>query len=429
MKILLKGGRIIDPETKRNEKADILIESGKIKKIGKNLKTSAKNINLKGNVVTPGFIDLHTHLREPGGTAKETIASGTLAAAKGGWTTVCAMPNTNPPIDSVSDVKYILTTSRHEARVQVLPIGAITKERAGKELTEIGKMAQVGIVAVSDDGTSIMNALVMRRAMEYTKMFDIPIISHCEDLNLSNGGMMNEGIVSTKMGLRGIPKQAEEIMISRDISLAELSGCRLHIAHISTERSISLIQDAKKRKINVTAEVTPHHLTLTDTDVYDYNTNCKVNPPLRTEKDRLALIKGLKTGIIDCIATDHAPHLEQDKNQEFDLAPFGINGLETAIASIITFIVEKKLLPLETLIEKITLNPAKILKNDTIGRLKEGLPANITVIDLKKEKIITNNFFLSKSKNSPYIGKKLKGFPVLTLYQGKTIWRDEEIYS
>jgi dihydroorotase len=425
MKILLKGGRIIDPESKRNEIADILIESGKIKKIGKKISAKVKSIDVSNKIVSPGFIDLHTHLREPGEESKETITSGTLAAAKGGYTTVCAMPNTKPSIDSVAGVKYVLTTCTQEGNVRVLPIGAITKERNGEELTEIGKMAKAGIVAISDDGTSVMNAVVMRRAMEYSKMFNILIISHCEDINLSKDGMMNEGATSTILGLKGIPAQAEEVIVSRDISLAELTGSFLHLAHISTARSVSMIKDAKKRKIMVSAEVTPHHLTLTEKDVIGYNTNCKVNPPLRTEKDRKALIKGLKDGTIDCIATDHAPHLDQEKAREFDIAPFGINGLETALPVLNTELISNKQFSVMELIEKMSFNPAKILGREDLGRLQEGATADITVIDLNKKQTITKDFFLSKSKNSPYIGRALKGFPVLTLYDGKIAWQDK----
>jgi len=429
MQILLKGGRIIDPESKKDGILDILIEAGKIKKIGKNLKTSSKVINVKGKIVVPGLIDMHTHLREPGREYEETITSGTLAAAKGGFTTVCAMPNTDPPIDSVSGVKYILATCAQEGKIRVLPVGAITKARLGNELTEIGKMTKAGIVAISDDGSPVMNALVMRRAMEYSKMFDITVISHCEDLNLSKDGMMNEGSISTVMGLRGIPTQAEEVMIARDISLAELTESYLHLAHITTGRAVSLVKEAKKRKLNVTAEVTPHHLTLTEKDIQGYNTNCKVNPPLRTEKDRKALIKGLKDGTIDCIATDHAPHLDQEKHREFDLAPFGVTGLETTVPVLLEALVEKEYFTLMELIEKMTLNPARILKNETIGRLKAGVNADITVIDLNIKKKITNDFFLSKSWNSPFMGKTLKGMPVLTIYNGKIVWQDEEIFS
>ncbi|MBN2406591.1 MAG: dihydroorotase [Elusimicrobia bacterium] len=426
MKILLKSGKIIDPESKKSRIADVLIESGKIKKISGRINTKARVIDAAGMIVSPGFIDLHTHLREPGNESKETITSGTLAAARGGYTTVCAMPNTDPPIDTASGVKYILTTCAQEGNIRVLSIGAITKERKGSELTEIGKMTKAGIVGISDDGTSVMNSLVMRRAMEYSKMFGLIIISHCEDLELSKNGMMNEGKISTIMGLRGIPTQAEEIMVARDISLAELTGCHLHLAHITTRRSIALIKEAKKRKINVTAEVTPHHLVLTEEDVIDYNTNCKVNPPLRTRGDRAALISALRSGIIDCIATDHAPHLDQEKNQEFDLAPFGINGLETAFPALFTNLVDRKQLTLAELIEKLTIRPANILKRSDIGRIREGANADITVIDLNKKIDVGDDFFLSRSKNSPFIGKTLKGFPVLTIYNGRIAWHDKE---
>ncbi|MFH1416178.1 MAG: dihydroorotase [Elusimicrobiota bacterium] len=430
MKLILKGGRVIDPASKRDENADVLIEAGKISRIAKNIRNSrARTVNIKGKAVIPGLIDMHTHLREPGREDEETIMSGTTAAAKGGFTTICAMPNTDPPIDSVSDVKYILTTSAQEGKISVLPIGAITRGREGSALTEIGKMAKAGIIGISDDGTSVMDALVMRRAMEYAKMFDIIVIPHCEDLNLSKNGMMNEGKVSTAMGLRGIPTQAEEIMVARDIALAQLSGCVLHLAHITTGRSVQLIKEAKKMKIRVTAEATPHHLTLTEEDVRGYNTNCKVNPPLRKEKDRIALIQGLKDGIIDCIATDHAPHLDQEKYREFDLAPFGVNGLETAFPVLYTELVLKGIFTLSQLVEKMSLNPAGILNNKDIGRLTEGGTADISVVDLKAEQKITPGFFISKSMNSPYLGRTLTGFPVMTIYRGRTVWRNDKVLS
>ena len=429
MKILLKGGRVIDPESKRDGTADVLVEEGIVKKIGKNIKSGAKTYDVKGRIVMPGLIDLHVHLREPGRDDEETIKTGTRAAAKGGFTTVCAMPNTSPAIDSVTGVKYILVTAQNEGVIRVLPIGAITKERKGKELTEIGKMSKAGIIAISDDGTSVMDTLVMRRAMEYSKIFNIMVISHSEDLMLSKDGMINEGIISTVMGLRGIPSQAEEVMVYRDISLSELAGGRLHLAHISAQRSVSLIREAKRRNLNVTAEVTPHHLTLTQEAVRGYDTNCKVNPPLRTEKDRKALIKGLKDGTIDCIATDHAPHLNTEKTVEFDLAPFGINGLETAVALLMVELVEKKELTMSQLIEKMSLNPAKILQRDDLGRLAEGLPADITVVDPEAERKIDRDFFVSISNNSPFKGSVLKGFPVLTLAGGRVVWKDEKVYS
>lgn len=428
MAILLKGGRVIDPESKRDGIADVLFVNGKIKKIGKNLKVKARVFNVRNKAVIPGLIDLHTHLREPGREDEETVATGTRAAAKGGFTTVCAMPNTSPPVDSVSGVKYILATAQQEGVIQVLSVGAITKERKGMELTEMGKMSKAGIVAVSDDGTSVVNAMVMRRAMEYSKMFNLLVISHSEDLDLSRESVMNEGRVSTILGLKGVPSQAEEVMVARDISLAELTGGNLHLAHITTQRSVSLIREAKKRRVKVTAEVTPHHLVLTEKDVLGYNTNCKVNPPLRTEPDRRALIKGLKAGIIDCIATDHAPHLNTEKNQEFDLAPFGLVGLETALPLLLDELVHKKVLSLTALIEKMSLNPARILKRKDMGRLQEGFSADVTVVDMKREKNIDNDFFISKSNNSPFIGRRLKGFSVLTFYQGKIVWQDAEVY-
>ncbi|MGM0568237.1 MAG: dihydroorotase [Elusimicrobiota bacterium] len=429
MKILLKGGQLIDPETASLSRADILISGGKIKKIEKNIIENCKTINLKGMYVTPGLIDLHTHLREPGREDVETIESGTRAAAKGGFTTICAMPNTNPTIDSVSGIKYVLATSAQDGCVRVLPVGAITKQLRGEKLTEIGKMHKAGSIAISDDGKTVMNSLVMRRAMEYCKMFNLPIFSHTEDLNLSLEGMINEGRISTSMGLRGIPSQAEEIIVSRDIALAELTGCRLHLCHISAERSVSMISEAKRRSLPVTAEVTPHHLTLTPEDLRGYNTNGKMKPPLRKEKDRQALIKGLKDGTIDCVATDHAPHLSVEKDSEFALAPFGITGLETAFPVLYTELVKKKIMSITELVQKMTAKPAAILQNPGLGRLKTGLDADITVIDTKKEITLNEKFFRSKSINSPYIGKKLSGIPTLTISQGKIAYKDEEIFN
>jgi len=429
MKILLKNGNLLDPVSLSIKKNDILIERGKIKKIAPRINRKCKTFNIENKVIIPGMIDLHTHLREPGREDVETIASGTAAAAKGGFTTVCAMPNTNPPVDSVSGVKYVLTTSAQEGKIRVLPIGAITKERKGQELTEIGKMAKAGIIAISDDGTTVMNSLVMRRAMEYSKMFNIPVFSHAEDLNLSSDGMMNEGKISTILGLKGIPTQAEEVIISRDIAISELAKCHLHLTHVTTARSVFLINEAKKRNLNITAEVTPHHLVFTEEDVAGYNTNCKVNPPLRTKKDNTALIQALKKGVIDCIATDHAPHLDVEKEREFFLAPFGINGLETAFPLLYTELVAKKKLTLPQLAQKMTVNPAKILGKNGLGIIKQDMEADLTVIDETLEKTITNDFFLSKSRNSPCIGRKLKGFPVLTIYGGNIAWKDKEILS
>lgn len=429
MKILLKGGTVIDPASGLEEITDILIENRVIKRIGKNIRSAGQVINISGMTAAPGFVDIHTHLREPGREDTETIASGTAAAARGGFTTVCAMPNTDPAIDSVSGVKYILTTCAQEGKVQVLPVGAITKQRAGSELTEAGKMSNAGIVALSDDGSPVMDSQVMRRAMEYAKMFGLIIISHCEDLNLSRDGMMNEGLISTTTGLKGIPRQAETVMAARDIALAELTGCRLHIAHVSAARTAEMIRDAKKRGIPVTAEVTPHHLTLTDEYLRGYDTNCKVNPPLRSEEDRKCLVKALKEGIIDCVATDHAPHLDTEKAREFYLAPFGVTGLETAFAVLHGELVEKKKISLSSLIGRMSSGPASVLGRDDIGRLSEGGWADITVIDTKREKTVTESFFASKSRNSPYLGRKIRGLPALTIFRGRTVWKDDEVFS
>ncbi len=429
MKILLKSGTIFDPATASLSKGDILIDKGKISQVKKSISQNCKKINLKGCLVTPGLIDLHTHLREPGREDVETIKSGTKAAAKGGFTTICAMPNTKPAIDSVSGIKYVLATSHQEGSVRVLPTGAITKGLKGKELTEIGKMHKAGSVAITDDGSTVMDSLIMRRAMEYCKMFNIPVFAHAEDLNLSREGMVNEGKISTIMGLRGIPSQSEEIIVSRDIALAQLTGCQLHLCHISAARSVSIIREAKKRGVKVSAEVTPHHLTLTQDNVCGYDTNSKMKPPLRTEADRQALIKGLKDGTLDCVATDHAPHLNVEKNSEFGLAPFGITGLETAFGVLYTDLVAKKIITVEELLLKMTINPAQILKRPDLGKIKEGNPADITVIDTKRKIKVTPDFFLSKSVNSPYIGKQLQGMPVLTYASGKKVYKDASFFN
>ncbi len=429
MKILLKKSRLFDPESGKSRITDILINNGKVERIAKNISVKCKTFYAGQRYVVPGMIDLHTHLREPGREDVETIASGTRAAAKGGFTTVCSMANTKPAIDSVSGIKYILATNATEGKIKVLPVGAITKELQGKELTEMGKMHKAGSIAISDDGTTVMNSLIMRRAMEYCKMFDLPLLSHPEDLTLTREGMMNEGKISTILGLRGMPSQAEEIIVSRDISLAELTGCRLHLCHITTKRSVDMIREAKQRGIDVTAEVTPHHLTLTEKNVIGYDTNFKMKPPLRTQEDINALIKGLKDGTIDCIATDHAPHLNVEKNREFALAPFGITGLETAFGVLYTLLVSKKLLSFKDLVACLTVKPASILKRDDLGRIEKGSTADITVIDTEKEVLITEDFFLSKSKNSPYLGQKLKGLPVLTLAEGKIAYKNESIFN
>jgi len=432
LKSIIRNGRVVDPKNKIDKKVDVLIENGKIAKIGESsqfrpgdVTRSTVTIDAQGKVVTPGLIDMHTHLREPGREDEETIASGTRAAAQGGFTSICCMPNTQPVIDSVSGVKFILATASQEGVVNVYPIGSITKGQKGEELAEIGKMRIAGIVGISDDGKPVMNAQIMRRTLEYAKMFNLPIISHCEDLNLSLDGVMNEGFTSTVLGLKGIPRQAEEIMVARDIALAELTGGKLHLAHITTRRSVELIRQAKKKKISVTCETAPHYFSLSEEDVRGYNTNTKVNPPLRTKDDIEALCEGLADGTIDCIASDHAPHLDEEKDLEYNMAPFGIIGLETMLPLILTNLVSKKLLSLDQAIAKLTVSPANILGLEK-GTLSIGSDADLTIIDLNLKKKIGSQF-TSQSKNSPFIGMEIGGFPVATIVGGKVVMKDGKL--
>ncbi len=360
---------------------------------------------------------MHVHLREPGFEYKETIKTGTMAAVKGGFTTVCCMPNTYPINDNASVTEFIKRKAEQEGLCTVLPIGAITKGQKGKELAEIGTMRNEGCIAFSDDGLPLMNSLIMRRALEYSKTFDVPIISHCEDLTLSEGGVINEGLMSVTLGLMGIPAVAEQIMVFRDILLAELTGGRLHIAHVSTEGSVKLIRDAKKRGINVTAETCPHYFSLTEDAVNDYDTNAKVNPPLRTKMDIEAIKEGLKDGTIDVIATDHAPHHRDEKLTEFDMAPSGISGLETALSLSLT-LVHEGILKLNQLVEKMALNPASILRVGK-GTFKVGSDADIAIVDINREYKVESERFASKGKNTPFEGWILKGMPVMVIIKGK----------
>ncbi len=422
MGLLIKNGRVIDPANNIDDSLDILIDGIIIQKIAKGIKAdnSVKIIDANGRIVTPGLIDIHTHLREPGLEYKETIRTGTMAAAAGGFTTICCMPNTNPVNDNRAITEFILSKAEKEGIVNVLPIGAITKGSAGREISEIGDMVGAGCIAFSDDGKAIMDAEVMRRALEYVKAFDIPIISHCEDASLSHGGVMNEGFVSTTLGLRGIPKAAEEVMVARDIALAELTGSRLHIAHISTAGSVELVRAAKKRVIKVTCETCPHYFTLTEENVIGYNTNAKVNPPLRTPEDIKAIKAGLKDGTIDIIASDHAPHASHEKEIEFDYASFGMIGLETSL-SLILNLVNEGVLTISDAISKTTINSARLLKLNK-GTLKEGSGADLTIIDTDKEWVVDVNNFKSKSKNTPYAGWKMKGKAVMTIVRGKIVY-------
>jgi dihydroorotase len=419
MNILIKNGHVIDPANKVDGKLDILVSDGKIAKFGKPGALAVNDsqvIDAAGKLVVPGLIDMHVHLREPGYEYKETIATGTAAAKAGGFTSVCCMPNTDPVNDNRSVTEFILAQAS-SASARVFPIGAITKGSKGEELAEMGELRSAGCFAVSDDGKPVMNASIMRRAMEYSKIFDMLIISHCEDSSLSGKGVMNEGVVSTELGLRGIPRSAEDVMTARDISLAELTGCRLHIAHVSTAGSVRLIRDAKVRGVKVTAETCPHYFSLTEEAVRGYNTMAKMNPPLRTAEDVAAIKQGLSDGTIDVIATDHAPHAMDEKSGEFDYAPFGIVGLETVLGLTLK-LVDEGILSLAEVIRKLSVNPALILKLNK-GMLTVGADADVTIIDPNIEWLVDASQFRSKSKNTPFNGWKLKGRAVLTIVGGK----------
>jgi dihydroorotase len=419
MNLLIKNGHVIDPANNVDEKLDVLVTDGKIARLGKPGSISANGaevIDASGKLVVPGLIDMHVHLREPGFEYKETIATGTAAAKAGGFTSVCCMPNTNPVNDSRSVTEFILAQARN-APARVFPIGAITKGSKGEELTEMAELHTAGCFAISDDGRPLMNAGIMRRAMEYSKIFDLLVISHCEDSSLSDKGVMNEGVVSTELGLRGIPRSAEDVMTARDIALAELTGCRLHIAHVSTVGSVRLVREAKARGVTVTAETCPHYFSLTEEAVRGYDTMAKMNPPLRTPDDVAAIKQGLKDGTIDVIATDHAPHAMDEKAGEFDYAPFGIVGLETALGLTLR-LVSEGVLSLSEALRKLSSNPATIMKI-TKGTLSVGAEADISIIDPSVEWSVDASQFKSKSKNTPFNGWKLKGKAVQTIVGGK----------
>ncbi|MDR1401192.1 MAG: dihydroorotase [Endomicrobium sp.] len=421
MRLQIKNIRIVDPPSQNQDLiGDVFVEDGKI--VSKFSGDADEVVDGEGKIAVPGFIDVHAHLREPGQEIKETIYTGTRSAAKGGVTTVFCMPNTEPVIDSTSVVEFIFHKTRKEGCVNVFPVGCATKGLQGLELSEMGLLKEAGIVAVSDDGFPISNSRVMRRVLEYSKMFKLPVISHSEDKELSGNGVMNEGKNSTFLGLRGIPKQAEEVMVSRDIMLAELTGAYLHIAHVSTAGSVDLVRQAKKKNVKVTAETCPHYFTLTDNDVKVYDANTKINPPLRGKEDVDAIKRGLADGTIDCIATDHAPHTQEEKGKEFDLAPFGIIGFETLLSLVLDELVDTGVLSFCEAISKMTSNPAKIFNLEGRGTLKEGSVADVTIIDtrysyeFKKEKIV------SKGKNSPFIGRRFKGGVVMTIVGGNIVW-------
>jgi dihydroorotase len=425
--LLIKNGRVIDPSSGVDRVCDLLIENGKISRIDRGIQAPGMpSLHAKGLIVAPGFIDIHVHLREPGREDEETIESGSQAAAAGGFTSICCMPNTDPINDSPTVTYYIVKEAERRAVTRVFPIGAISMGSAGEKLAEIGEMVAAGAVGISDDGKPVMNGQLMRRAMEYSLPFKIPVIEHCEDLHLSAHGSMNEGYQSTVLGLKGMSRTAEDTMAARDIILAELTGAHIHIAHLSTRGALELVRDAKRKGIHATCEVTPHHFTLTDAACCGYDTNTKMSPPLRTDDDVEALIEGLVDGTIDCIATDHAPHNPNEKMLEFDRAPFGITGLETALGLSLTRLVHTGRIDLKRLIELLTINAARII-NKPLGTLNLGAEADVTLFSTEAEWVYDVNKTKSRSRNCPFHGMKLKGQVAGTVVAGKIVYRNEEL--
>ena len=439
--IVIRGGRVIDPGQGLDGPADVLIVDGLVRSVGQKIAgpEDARFIDASGLVVTPGFIDVHCHLREPGREDQETIASGARAAAKGGFTTICAMPNTSPPMDTRAVVDFVLRRSKEEGIVRVLPIGCVTKGRAGRELAEMGELAEAGVIGFSDDGDPVADANLMRQALLYSSAMGLPVMDHCEVPELFDEGSMNEGWVSNRLGLKGIPRSAEEIMVGRDVSLAELTGGRVHLSHVSTKGALDHVRRGKERGVSVTCEVTPHHLTLTDEVVLGdpggasapfapltpdaYVTDAKVNPPLRSHSDVDAMVEGLEDGTIDVIATDHAPHSRVDKLCTFDEAAFGISGFETALGSLMSLVHSGRIgLPL--LIEKLTSAPARFLRMD-LGTLKPGSPADVTIFDPDAEWLVDPAAFVSKGRNTPLAGTTLRGRVTATLVGGRVVYHDE----
>ncbi|HVU26596.1 MAG TPA: dihydroorotase [Verrucomicrobiae bacterium] len=449
--LLLTGGRVIDPANKFDSSTDVLIVDGKISAIGKNLSASthAEKFDATGKIVCPGLIDLHVHLREPGQTAKETIATGTAAAARGGFTSVVCMPNTSPAIDNSATVALIRERATREGVVNVFVAGAITKNIAGEELAPIGGLKKAGVVAITDDGHCVQNNELMRRACEYAKMFDLPIFDHCQDYLLVTDGVMHEGYWSIALGLRGWPSAGEEMIVARNILLAELTGTKIHCQHLSAAKSVELIRAAKKRGVSISGEACPHHFTLTDAAIAggekfwngdgkelaksqngrlpewpNYDTNFKMNPPLRSAKDRAAILEGLADGTIEILCSDHAPHCAYEKEVEFDYAPFGITGLETELALSLMQLVHTKRISLSDLIAKFTVNPARLL-NLNKGTLSVGADADVTVFDPDAEWTFRADESVSKSKNSPFDKWKLKGKVAATIVSGKIVWSEQ----
>ena len=422
--LIIKNGRVIDPANNIDEVRDVFVVEGKI---GTAAAKDAEVIEAAGRIVTPGLIDMHVHLREPGRSDKETFATGTLCAARGGFTSVVCMPNTTPVADNTGTIAFMKQRAAEAACVNVFPTGAITKELNGEELAPIGSLKKAGVVAITDDGHCVQNNELMRRAVEYAKMFQLPVLDHCQDYNLVADGVMNEGHWSAALGLRGWPSIGEDVIVARNILIAEQVDWHIHCQHISSARSVELIREAKKRGIKISGEACPHHFTLTEECVKTYDTNYKMNPPLRTERDREALWAGLADGTLEIIGSDHAPHCSYEKEVEFDFAPFGIIGLETELALSLE-LVRKKILSLRALVEKFTVNPAQLLRLKE-GTLSVGANADITVIDPEREWTYDVAQSASKSRNTPFHGWKLRGRAVVTVVKGKVVWREPEKQS
>jgi len=422
MSLLLRGGRVIDPANGVDAVQDVLLAEGRVARVGPGLEApaGAEVLDVTGRVVCPGFVDMHVHLREPGFEYKETVATGTRAAAAGGFTAVACMANTHPVNDNGAVTDYILAKAKVEGVVRVYPIGAVTRGLRGEELAELAELAEAGCVAFSDDGKCVQNAGLYRRALEYTLPFGVPVISHAEDTTLCQGFAMNEGVVSTEIGLPGAPAAAEDVMVARDILLAELTGAHVHIAHLSTAGAVRLVREGKARGVRVTAEVTPHHLVLTEEAVRTYDPNTKMAPPLRTKRDTEALVEALADGTIDCVATDHAPHALAEKEGEFDRAAFGIVGLETAVSLLLDRLVRPGLLPLATLVSRLSRDPARLLGLPG-GSLAPGAPGDVTVLDLEQAVSVDPRHFRSRSRNTPFAGLTLTGAPALTLVGGQIV--------
>jgi dihydroorotase len=420
MTVLIKNGKLLTEIGL--DVTDIRIEDGKIAEIGPEISADAERIiDARGRLLAPGFVDLHVHLREPGGEKKETIASGTLAAARGGFTTVAAMPNTRPVPDSKEQLEWVQEKIRTSASVRVLPYASITVRELGQELTNFAELKEAGAFALTDDGVGVQSAGMMLEAMRVAAQLDMAIVAHCEDNTLINKGSLHEGRKAAELGINGIPSVCESVHIARDILLAEEAGCHYHVCHISTKESVRAVRDAKRYGIKVTAEVTPHHLLLNEDDITRNDANYKMNPPLRSKADQDALIQGLLDGTIDFIATDHAPHTIEEKAEGFQLAPFGIVGLETAFPLLYTHLVKTNIITLKQLIEFLTVKPAKAF-GLPFGELREGAPADVVLIDLEEERVINPNEFLSKGKNTPFTGWSCKGWPVMTIAEGKIVW-------